>query len=214
MYSQSEYRAMKSIRTPQRNNRRNIALGLILVFCSGLGVWWTIQVNNHTQEYLITNQPAASGSEVTNGSFHVARMNLGESGKLYLRPGELTKSAYLLVGVDAGQLIPKSLIASSALDERVPVVITSRMPLPSKVRVGDLVDIWVSKSNENNQYAKPVQVVIDAEIADIVQTSGIMNDQALQVQVLVPSESVSPILDAIASKDALSLVLKRNLGND
>ena len=201
------------MRTPQRNNRRKIALGLVLVILSGLGVWWTIRVNNHTDEYLIADQPAASGSEISSASFHTARMNLGDSGKLYLRPGELTGSAYLLIGVDAGQLIPKSLIASKALDERVPVVISSRMPLPAKVRVGDLVDVWVSKLTANNQYAKPVQVVIDAEIADIVQTSGIMSDQSQQVQVLVPADSVSPILDAIASKDALSLVLKRNLGN-
>jgi hypothetical protein len=30
----------------------------------------------------------------------------------------------------------------------------------------------------------------------------------------VPFESVSPILDAVASKDAISMILKRNLGND
>jgi hypothetical protein len=56
--------------------------------------------------------------------------------------------------------------------------------------------------------------VLDAEIVDITTATGVMADQQPQVQVLVPVESVSPILDAVASKHALSLILKRNLGND
>jgi hypothetical protein len=57
-------------------------------------------------------------------------------------------------------------------------------------------------------------LVLDAEIVDIAEAKGVMSDQQPQVQVLVPVESVSPILDAVASKDALSMILKRNLGND
>ena len=57
-------------------------------------------------------------------------------------------------------------------------------------------------------------LVLDAEIVDVAQASGVMADQQPRVQVLVPVESVSPILDAVASKDALSMILKRNLGND
>jgi hypothetical protein len=57
-------------------------------------------------------------------------------------------------------------------------------------------------------------LVLDAEIVDVAEASGVMADQQPRVQVLVPVESVSPILDAVASKDALSMILKRNLGND
>ena len=214
MISQSENQKMKSIRTPQLTNRRNIAVGLILVILSGLGVWLTIQVNNHTEEFLITEQSLASGAEVGAGGFRAVRMNLGASANLYLKPGDADKAAYLLVGINAGELVPKSFLSTSALDSRTPVVITSKMPLPAKVKIGDLVDIWVSKVTANNQFAAPVQIVIDAEIADIVDASGIMNDQAQQVQVLVPDESVAAIVDAIASKNVLSLVMHRNLGND
>jgi hypothetical protein len=57
-------------------------------------------------------------------------------------------------------------------------------------------------------------LVLDAEIVDVAEASGVMADEQPRVQVLVPVESVSPILDAVASKDALSMILKRNLGND
>jgi hypothetical protein len=56
--------------------------------------------------------------------------------------------------------------------------------------------------------------VLDAEIVDIAKPTGVMADSQPEVQVLVPVESVSPILDAVASKDAISMILKRNLGND
>jgi hypothetical protein len=57
-------------------------------------------------------------------------------------------------------------------------------------------------------------LVLDAEIVEVTEVSGVMGDAQPEVQVLVPVESVSPILDAVASKDALSMILKRNLGND
>jgi hypothetical protein len=88
------------------------------------------------------------------------------------------------------------------------------MPLPQGVGVGDFVDIWVSEAVDGGAFATPKTLVLDAEIVDIAETSGVMADQQLRVEVLVPTESVSPILDAVASKDALSMILKRNLGND
>lgn len=214
MIDGSQNLKVKAIRTPQKTNRRNLAIGSILIIASAIGVWWTIQANNHTDEFLVSVAPASSGSSVTESSFRAVKMNLGSSGKLYLKPGDLPKSAYLLVTVDAGQLVPKSSLANSIIDAREPVVITSKMPLPAKVKVGDFVDVWVSKSTANNKFQPPTKIVLDAEIVDIVQSSGIMSDQAQQIQVLVPTDSVASILDAIASKDALSLVLQRNLGDD
>jgi hypothetical protein len=113
-----------------------------------------------------------------------------------------------------GQLVALGSVASAIIDARQPVVITSTMPLPRGVGVGDFVDIWVSESQEGGRFAEPLTLVLDAEIVDITTATGVMADQQPQVQVLVPVESVSPILDAVASKHALSLILKRNLGND
>jgi hypothetical protein len=72
----------------------------------------------------------------------------------------------------------------------------------------------VSQSLEGGVYADPLTLVLDAEIVDITTETGVMANQQPQVQVLVPVDAVSSILDAVASKDAISLVLKRNLGND
>ena len=67
---------------------------------------------------------------------------------------------------------------------------------------------------EGGKFAEPVQLVLNAEVAEITESSGMLAEQSPRVQVLVPVESVAAILDAVASKDALSLVLQRSLENE
>ena len=189
-------------------------LGMLLIAISVAGVWLVIEGNNRTEEFLVAAKAASSGSVITDSSFRVVRMNLGESARLYLKPGDLEPGDYLLNTMEAGQLVALGSVASAIIDARQPVVITSTMPLPQGVGVGDFVDIWVSEAQEGGSFAAPMTLVLDAEIVDVAEASGVMADQQPRVQVLVPVESVSPILDAVASKDALSMILKRNLGND
>jgi hypothetical protein len=205
---------MKRLGAQKIASRRNLFLGMLLITISMVGVWWVIEANNATEEFLVAAKPAASGSIITESSFRVARMNLGESSRLYLKPGDLEPGNYLLNTMAVGQLVALGSVASAIIDARQPVVITSTMPLPQGVGVGDFVDIWVSESLVGGSFAAPMTLVLDAEIVDIAQATGVMADQQPQIQVLVPVESVSPILDAVASKDAVSLILKRNLGND
>jgi len=204
----------KRLRSPQRAGRRKLVLGSLLVVLSGTAVWLTVETNNQTQEFLVAAQATTGGSELTSSDLRVTRMNLADSSGLYLHPGDLPKGGYLLYSAEAGQLVPKSWVASAVLDEREPVVITSTMPLPSKLKVGDLVDVWVSKKQDGGKYLAPVQLVLSAEVAELTEATGMLADQAPKVQVLVPADSVGPILDAIASRDALSLVMRRSLANE
>ncbi|MFM6939390.1 MAG: hypothetical protein ACKOUD_02065 [Rhodoluna sp.] len=205
---------LKHLRNPQKTGRRNFALGLLLIAVSAIGVWWTVESNNKTNEYLIAAQAVSSGSTVSSSSFRAVKMNLEGSSDLYLKPGDLPPSAFLLVNVEAGQLIPKNLVSTAVIDARKPVVVTSKMPLPSTVKAGDFVDVWVSKATSNNVLLPSVQLVLGAEIVEIVEGGGLMSDQSQQVQILVPAESVAPIVDAVSTKSALSLVLQRNLTDD
>jgi hypothetical protein len=204
----------KRLRSPRGAGRRKLVVGSVLVTLSALGVWLTIETNNQTQEFLVAAQATSGGSPLTSADLKVTRMNLSDSSGLYLKPGDLPKGGYLLFSTEAGQLVPKSWVASAVIDAREPVVLTSTMPLPSKLKVGDLVDVWVSKKQDGSKYSAAIQLVLNAEVVEITETTGVLADQSPKVQVLVPTESVGPILDAIASKDALSLVLQRTLDNE
>lgn len=205
---------MKRLGAQRSASRRNLIVGMLLIAISMVGVWLVIEANNRTEEFLVAAQPAASGSVITESSFRVVRLNLGDSSRLYLKPGDLDEGSYLLNTMAVGQLVALGSVASAIIDARQPVVITSTMPIPQKVGVGDFVDIWVSELQDGGVFAPPRTLVLDAEIVDIAEPTGVMADAQPQVQVLVPVESVSPILDAVASKDAISMILKRNLGND
>lgn len=204
----------KRLGAQQFMSRRNLLLGVFLIALSMTGVWWVNEQNNRTDEFLVAAKPAASGSMITENSFRVVRMNLGGSASLYLKPGDLEPGNYLLNTMAVGQLVALGSVASAIIDARQPVVISSTMPLPQGVGVGDFVDIWVSEATEGGSFGAPMTLVLDAEIVDVAEATGVLAEQQPQVQVLVPVESVSPILDAVASKDALSMILKRNLGND
>jgi hypothetical protein len=204
----------KRLRSPKSSQRRKVLIGALLVALSATGVWLTIETNNQTQEFLVAARATAGGSVLDPGDLRVTRMNLSDSSNLYLRPGDLPNGGYLLYTAEPGQLVPKSWVASAVIDEREPVVISSTMPLPSTLKVGDLVDLWVSKKQDGGKFAPPVQLVLNAEVADVTEATGMLSDQSPRVQVLVPVESVAAILDAVASKDALSLVLQRSLENE
>jgi hypothetical protein len=202
------------MRSPVRRSRKKIILGALIIVLSLFSVWFTIETNNQTQDFLVANQATAGGSVLSRDDLRIVKMNLAGSSDLYLRPGDIPAGGYLLYSTEAGQLVPKSWVASEVIDERKPVVITSTMPLPSELEVGDLVDVWMSKKGDAGKFDAPVQVALNAEVVELSESSGMLGDQAPKVQVLVPADAVEAILDAIASKDAMSLVLQRNLGNE
>ena len=205
---------IRRLRMPQRAGRQKLIIGIILVVLSLLGVRLVIDSNNQTEDFLVAANPVASGSIVTAANFRVEHLNLSDSRDIYLKPGQLDSGSYLLGGLAVGQLIPKSLVSSNIVDAREPVIIRSVMPVPLSLRVGDHVDVWISTAVANNKFSTPVSIVLGAEVEGIIQDSGVIGNQEPKVQLLVPTEAVPAILSAIASKDALSIVLKRNLADE
>jgi hypothetical protein len=205
---------IRRLRMPQRKNRRNLFFGLLIISASLAGVWFAIESNKATEDFLVAAKPASSGSVVTAGTFRVEKLNLAGSSALYMRPGDVPLGSYLLNAFASGQLVPKGSVATSIIDARQPVIISSVMPVPQNLKVGDYVDIWLSAAIENNKFASAVMLVRDAEVTNVIASTGVVTEQSPKVQLLVPVVSVAPILDSIASKSALSLVLRRNLGND
>ena len=82
------------------------------------------------------------------------------------------------------------------------------MPIAAGIKPGSSVDVWVSKRLENNAFAAPVAIVLAAEVAQVIEPSGMFASAVPSVELWVPAAAVSPILAAIASQDSISLVLR------
>ena len=197
---------LKAIRRPGRT--KYAALAIALISLSITGVWLTIEANDQTAEYLVASVALPAGSPVGDASLGKISANLGNSATNYVLDGQLPKGAYLLGPVVAGQLITKSQLASAVLDSRSPVVIESKMPIAAGIKPGSSVDVWVYKRLENNTFPAPVAIVLAAEVAQVIEPSGMFASAVPSVELWVPSAAVSPILAAIASQDSISLVLR------
>ena len=197
---------LKAIRRPGQT--KYVTLAIALISLSITGVWLTIEANDQTAEYLVAAVALPAGSPVGDASVGKVSANLGTSAANYILEGQLPKGAYLLGPVVAGQLITKSQLASAVLDSRSPVVIESKMPIAAGIKPGSSVDVWVSKRLENNAFATPVAIVLAAEVAQVIEPSGMFASAVPSVELWVPSAAVSPILAAISSQDSISLVLR------
>jgi hypothetical protein len=199
---------LKPSRRSSSARAKYAAFAIALISLSITGVWLTIESNDQTAEYLVAAAALPAGSPVGEASVAKISANLGPSAANYVLEGQLPKGAYLLGPVVAGQLITKSQLASAVLDSRSPVVIESKMPIAAGIKPGSSVDVWVSKRLENNDFAAPVAIVLAAEVAQVIEPSGMFASAVPSVELWVPSAAVSPILAAISSQDSISLVLR------
>lgn len=199
---------IRKLKAPHLSRRRNLFFAIGLVVLSVSGVWFAIESNNHTEEFLVSTSALPAGSLVQEDMFQVINANLSSSSQKYLRVGELPSGSYLLGPVVPGQLIIKSMLATEIIDSRVPLVITSKMPLPQALKPGGSVDLWVSERLENNQFAPPYALVLGAEVARIIETSGMFAQDVSPVELWVPTAAIAPVLDAVDAGDSISLILR------
>lgn len=179
------------------------------MIASSVGVVaFTISENNHTDEFLVAARDLPAGSPVTSADLKIAEVNLGLGSENYLRKNELPADAYMLGPVRTGQLVAKSTLATSIIDERVPVVVKSAMGLSAGVVAGASVDVWVTPAKEDKVVGEPYVLVLAAEVAKRFENNELFAEENSKVELWVPLEAVGPVLAAISNGDSVSLILR------
>jgi hypothetical protein len=204
---------LRKLKSPQQTRVQKLILSVAFFLSAALGVAYVVEVNNHTEEYLVAGRDLPAGSAVTDKDAVLAEVNLGTSAKQYLLAGELPNGGYLLGPVRAGQLIPRSMLANAVIDERVPVVVQSAMGLPVGLVSGSSVDVWVAPLDEDKVLAEPYVLVLGAEVSQLISSDEIFANQSQAVELWVPIEAVGPVLSAIASEHSISLILRPTLAD-
>ena len=173
-----------------------------------------ISENNQTSDYLVAGRDLPAGSTITEADSAIAQVNLGSASSNYLSAGDLPSGSYLLGPVRAGQLIPKSMLASAVIDERVPLVVSSAMGLSSGLVAGASVDLWVTPITEANLVGEPYALVLGAEVSRLLEKTEMFANSVPDVELWVPIEAVGPVLGAMSSGAKLSLVLRPTLADE
>lgn len=205
---------VRNLKSPHRIRLRNLVLAILLLTSSVLGVNAVIVANNQTSEYLVAGRDLPAGSPIALTDSATAQVNLGITAGNYLSVGDLPSGGYLLGPVRKGQLIPKSMLASAVIDERVPLVVSSAMGLSSGLIAGASVDIWVTPIDDENLVGEPYALVLGAEVARLLEKTEMFNNSGPDVELWVPVEAVGPVLGAMSSGSKLSLVLRPTLADE
>ncbi|MEY3677310.1 MAG: hypothetical protein RL351_537 [Actinomycetota bacterium] len=201
------------LRSPQRAKTRNLAIAIFLLLLSVAGVNYVIATNNQTQEFLVAARDLPAGSPVSAADVASASVNLGEGEAQYLKATELPGASYLLGPIREGQLIPRSMMATAVLDERVPLVVNSAMGLAAGLVAGASVDLWVTPISENKTAGEPYALVLGAEVSRLLEKTEMFSNQNPDVELWVPVTAVGPVLAAISAESKISLVLRPTLAD-
>lgn len=203
----------RKLKSPHSLKVKNLVFAILLFAGAALGINYVIQTNNQTSEYLVASRDLPAGSTFTTGDSKAEAFNLGQSANQYLKTGDLPEGGYLLGPVRAGQLIPRSQVASAVIDERVPVVINSAMGLPVGLVPGASVDVWVSPLDENKVFQEPFVLVLGAEVSQVIDSKEMFANQSPSVELWVPVDAVGPVLNSVTSGASISLILKPTLAD-
>lgn len=207
---------MTKNRFAKRASRGKLKLIILAGFMTASAVavlWFAGQSDRLTSTVMIAAEDLPAGAQINEKQVKSVQVNLGQSRSQYLAPEDLPMGAYVLVPVGAGQFIAKSNVAGTAIDSRVPVVVTPSMSLPKGLSVGDSVDVWVAEQNLDRTFGDPYAMILSAEVAAIIESTGMVSNGVPQVELNVPTDSVAPVLSAIASESAISLILRPTLAD-
>ncbi|MFF2390776.1 hypothetical protein [Agromyces sp. NPDC058104] len=191
-----------------------LLIGLVLVAGSTLGVWALVAGLDDTVEVYVAGDTLTPGTRLETDDLDVAAVRLGASERHYLLvDGAPASSLVVTRTVQAGELVPLAAVDDADRTGLSTVVVPSRGPLPSGLEAGSRVDVWAAKATERGGFEAPKVLVGGAEIAALVEQSGMMASEGTSVELLVPREKVAALLEALAAEDAIDLVATRSSGD-
>jgi hypothetical protein len=183
-------------------------VGMLLVLASVAGVVALVDSADKTVPAYVARDALVVGQTVTEDSFDVVRVRLGELDGKYLDPGgALPTHAVAVRMVPKGELVPASSIGGTDALDRKTASVTVSEPLPKEVVAGSHVDVWVALPDERNGYREPVLMLPGAEVAALNDSSTSLGaGRTTQLMVLVTDVQMPQFLGAVANKAKVSVV--------
>jgi len=183
-----------------------LLIGIVLVAASTVGVWALVDGLDDTVDVYTARETLTPGTVLELDRLDVASVRLGAAEANYLRVDETDDGLVVTDTVRKGELVPAASVGESDDTGLSVVVVPSRGVLASGLDAGSRVDVWAARATERGGFEAPKVLVADAEIAGIVDEEGMVSSNGASVEVLVPSDRVAAVLEALATGDAIDLV--------
>ncbi len=162
----------RRFRTPSWLDLRLVA-GVILVLASVLAGAAAFSAADHRQARWAVTRDLAAGTVLTSDDVRAIRVQLGQADGRYLAVTEPVVGRALQVGLQSGQLLPRSVLAAATPGVAVTI------PLPSDngpaIERGDRITVWLSTKTCQGQVllsGVPVQTVTRSADASFGSDTG------------------------------------------
>ncbi|MGV8877322.1 MAG: hypothetical protein ACOH1K_07410 [Rhodoglobus sp.] len=185
-----------------------LAIGIVLVVASILGVVTLVATADDSIEVYAASSTLTPGDRVTGGDLVLRSVKLNESSKFYLAQGELPAEGFVATRpIGAGELIPASSLGSIEGLSLTAVVVSPQSGLAETVEPGASVDVWASAQNEDGGYGAPGVIISGATVVRLIEEDSLVSSaRGSALELLVPRSRVARLLEAMANGDALSVI--------
>ena len=182
-----------------------LVIGVALVLVSLAGVWLVVQQSARTETAWAATRTLLPGDTVAAGDVQQIEVRLPLSQDRYLDASADPVGMVVASTVGEGEVLPLRALGSAASVDRSAVVIDVEGALPRSVRTGSLVDVWTAAPNDDG-YDAPAVLIDDAIVVGVVEDEGILASAAQQLELLVPTDETSRLLEAMSNEHVLSVV--------
>lgn len=185
-----------------------LLIGILMVLASVAGVVALVGSAGKTVPMYVAKDALVVGQKLSNDSFTIVQVQLGDVDGKYLDPQEgLAENSVAVRMVPKGELVSLSSVGQTDALDRKPVSVTVDEPLPKEVLVGTYVDVWVALPDERNGFQAPVLMLPGAEVAALnVAASSLGSGKNTQLMVLVTDAQMPKFLGAVANKAKVAVV--------
>ncbi|MCD5347727.1 hypothetical protein PX701_13760 [Agromyces sp. H3Y2-19a] len=183
-----------------------LLIGIVLVAGSTIGVWALVDGLDDTVDVYVARETLTPGAELELDRLDVESVRLGTAEAGYLRVDDTDDGLVVTRTVGKGELVPAAAVGDADATGLSVVVVPSRGTLARGLDAGSRVDVWSARAKDRGGFEAPKVLVADAEIAGIVEDDGMVSSGGASVEVLVPSDRVAAVLEALATGDAIDLV--------
>ncbi|MCU1419734.1 MAG: rane protein [Homoserinimonas sp.] len=184
------------------------AIGLVLVITSVLGVLALVTAADDTVRVYAARSALSVGDRIEAQDLTEQGVRLGSLTRQYLVAGDVPAEGLVVTkGIAEGELVPTSAVGDSAGTRLTSIVVTTSLQLPRSVDAGAVVDLWAARETSAGLYGPPSVLVPSATVVRLLESDGLMAGAGvISVEILVPRPRIARVLEALANRDAVSLV--------
>jgi hypothetical protein len=196
-----------SVRRPRRRwTDFRLFVGVILIAASIAGVWAVVAASRRTAPVYVATHTIVPGEHLDADDLTIADVALGRLDGAYLTPKTALSGMVSTRTIPAGELVARDAVQPERDVDVTTVVVQSLAEVPSGVRTGTRVDVWVAAHRESGGYGTPRILVPDAVVASVSRDESMLGDAGASLELVIPRSDVADALEAIAGASAISVV--------